>query len=315
MPYLVNRLALLVATLFGMLLAVFLMIHLAPGDPVQVLLGTEQEYITPEQLQSVREYFGLDRPLYQQFFAYAGRVLQGDLGTSYRVRQPVVDYVRPHLLPTVYLSLAGILVAVAIGIPAGIIAAVRRNTAADYAALTLSIVGLSAPSFWLGLLLLYAFSFRLGWFPIMGDGTGGDFMSIVAHVTLPALVVGTSGAALIARLTRSAMLETLTQDFVRTAHAKGLRTRVVVLKHALKNAAIPVVASASTLFAYLITGSVVVEVVFSRRGLGALMIAGINGRDFPVVQGLILIFGALIVLVNTLADLIMGFLDPRVSYG
>jgi len=312
--FLVNRLLLLVATLFGMLLAVFLMIHLAPGDPVQVLLGADQEYITPEQHQAIREHFGLDRPLHHQFLLYAGRVLQGDLGTSYRVRQPVMTYVRPHLLPTIYLSLAGILVAVAIGLPAGIISALYRNTPADFAALTLSIIGLSAPSFWLGLLLLYVFSFELRLFPIMGDGTGDGLLSVLAHLTLPAIVVGTSGAALIARLTRSAMLETLTLDFIRTAQAKGLPSRVVVLKHALKNAAIPVVASASTLFAYLITGSVVVEVVFSRRGLGALMIAGINGRDFPVVQGLIIIFGAFIVLVNMVTDLLMGYLDPRVSY-
>ena len=314
MRYLVNRLLLLVATLLGMLLAVFLMIHLSPGDPVETLLGTEQEFITEEQRQNIRRHFGLDRPLHVQFLSYVGRVLQGDFGTSYRVRQSVWTYVQPHLLPTIYLALAGLIVAIIIGIPAGIVSAVRRNTAADYMALTFSIIGLSAPSFFLGLVLLYVFAFRLDWFPIMGDGSGGGVLSVLAHLTLPGLVVGTSGAALIARLTRSAMLEALSQDFVQTATAKGLRRRAVVFKHVLKNAAIPVVASASLLFAYLITGSVVVEVVFSRRGLGSLMIAGITGRDFPVVQGLIIIFGTLIVLVNTVTDLTMGFLDPRVSY-
>jgi peptide/nickel transport system permease protein len=311
--YAAERVALLIPTLLGILLGVFLMLHAAPGDPVEALVDLQSQLIPQEQLDRIRKDLGLDRPLYEQYFKYVIRVVRGDLGVSFRTRLPIRDDIRLNLMATVYLALAGFLVALLIGLPAGIISAVRRNTAADYATLSVAVVGLSAPSFWIGLLLLYVFSFRLRWFPLLGGGDG-SLISALWHLVLPAVVVGLSLGALIARLTRSAMLEALTQDHVRTAHAKGLSGKTVVLKHVLKNAAITLVAAASTMFAYLLTGSVVVEIVFARKGLGQLMINAISGRDFPLAQGLILVFGVAIVVVNLFTDLALGLLDPRVSY-
>lgn len=313
MRFVVERLLLLIPTLLGILLGVFLLLHLAPGDPVEVLADTQSELIPKEQLERIRKDLGLDRPLYEQYLRYVGRVLRGDLGTSFHTRLPVLDDIKLGVVPTVQLSLAGMVVALMIGLPSGIVSALKRNTAADYASLSVAMVGLSAPSFWTGLLLLYVFSFRLRWFPLMGGGDG-SFWSVIVHLVLPALVVGASLGALLARLTRSAMLEVLEQDYVRTARAKGLPGQTVIVKHVLRNAAITLVAAASTMFAYLLTGAVVVEIVFSRRGLGWLMINAITGRDFPLAQGLILAFGTIVVLANLATDLFLGYLDPRVSY-
>lgn len=313
MRYVVERLVLLVPTLLGILLGVFLLLHLAPGDPVEVLADTQTEHIPKEQLDLIRKDLGLDRPLYVQYLKYVGRVIHGDLGTSFRTRLPVMDDIVMGIGPTARLALGGMVVALLIGLPVGVISALKRNTMADYASLSLAVVGLSAPSFWIGMLFLYFFAFRLRWFPLMGDGEG-SLVSTVTHLVLPALVVGASLGALLARLTRSAMLEVLGQDYVRTARAKGLPGLIIVARHVLRNAAITLVAAASTMFAHLLTGSVVVEVVFSRRGLGWLMINAITGRDFPLAQGLILVFGVIIVLVNLATDLFMGYLDPRASY-
>lgn len=311
--YAAQRVLLLIPTLLGILLGVFLMLHAAPGDPVEALVDLQAQLIPQEQLDRIRKDLGLDRPLYEQYVRYVARVVRGDLGVSFRTRLPIVDDIRLNLMTTVYLALAGFTVALLIGVPAGIVSAIRRNTAADYATLSVAIVGLSAPSFWTGTLLLYAFSFRLRWFPLLGAGDG-TLLSTLRHLVLPALVVGLSLGALIARLTRSAMLEALTQDHVRTARAKGLSGSTVVFKHVFKNASITLVAAASTLFAYLLTGSVVVEIVFARRGLGQLMIHAISGRDFPLAQALMLVFGTVIVVVNLFTDLALGLLDPRVSY-
>jgi ABC-type dipeptide/oligopeptide/nickel transport system permease component len=313
MRFIVERLLLLIPTLLGILLGVFLLLHLAPGDPVEALADTQSEFIPKEQLERIRKDLGLDRPLYVQYARYVARVVRGDLGTSFRTRLPVLDDIKAGLPPTLQLALAGMVVALLIGLPAGIVSALKRNTAADYASLSLAMIGLSAPSFWTGLLLLYVFAFRLRWFPLMGGGDG-SLPSMIVHLALPALVVGAGLGALLARLTRSAVLEVLGQDYVRTAQAKGLPGRRVIVKHVLRNAAITLVAAASTMFAYLLTGAVVVEIVFSRRGLGWLMINAITGRDFPLAQGLILVFGTIIVLANLITDLVMGYLDPRVSY-
>ncbi|MGH2403495.1 MAG: ABC transporter permease [bacterium] len=311
--YVAERVLLLIPTLLGILLGVFLMLHAAPGDPVEALVDIHSELIPKEQLERIRSDLGLDRPLFEQYVGYVGRVMRGDLGTSFRTHLPITEDLKLNFKPTLHLAFAGLAVAVCIGLPAGIISAVKRNTAADYLTLSVAMVGLSAPSFWIGILLLYVFSFRLRWLPIMGGGDG-SIMSTALHLILPALVVGTGLGALIARLTRSAMLEAMTQDYVRTAEAKGLPSRSVIIKHVLRNAGITLVAAASTMFAYLLTGSVVVEIVFSRKGLGQLMISAISGRDFPLAQALILVFGAAIVLVNLFTDILMGLLDPRVSY-
>jgi ABC-type dipeptide/oligopeptide/nickel transport system permease component len=311
--YILQRLLLLIPTLFGILLGVFLMLHLAPGDPVDMLVDFDRDVVSEEQLDLIREQLGLNRPLYIQFFDYVYGVLQGDLGTSYRTKLPVTEEIVPNVMPTLQLALAGISVAIVIGVPAGIIAAFRPNTILDYFTLTASMVGLSAPNFWLGILFIYVFAFQLSLFPMIGEGSGSPQV-ILHHLVLPALVIGLSGAALLARLTRSAMLDILGEDFIRTAYAKGLRERVVLFTHSLRNAAIPIVAAAGTMFAFQLTGSVVVETVFSRRGLGRLVVFSIYNRDFPMVQGLILLFGFTIAIVNLFSDILIGLLDPRVSY-
>jgi peptide/nickel transport system permease protein len=311
--YVTERVVLLIPTLLGILLGVFLMLHAAPGDPVEALVDIQSELIPKDQLEVIRKDLGLDRPLHEQYLRYVGRVIRGDLGTSFRTHLPIIEDIKLNFMSTVHLALAGLAIAVLIGLPAGIISAVKRNTAADYVTLSAAIVGLSAPSFWIGILLLYVFSFRLRLLPIMGGGDG-SLASTALHLVLPGIVVGAGLGALIARLTRSAMLEAMNQDYVRTAHAKGLPARNVIIKHILRNAGITLVAAASTMFAYLLTGSVVVEIVFSRKGLGQLMISAITGRDFPLAQALILVFGTVIVVVNLLTDVLMGFLDPRVSY-
>jgi ABC-type dipeptide/oligopeptide/nickel transport system permease component len=313
MRYVIRRLLFLIPTLFGMLLAVFMLLHITPGDPVELLLDTDVEYVPQEYVDRLRKEFGLDRPLYEQFLRYAGRVLQGDLGTSYRSNLSVTEHIRINMMPTLHLALGGIVVAILIGLPVGVISALKQNTVTDYIVLTLAMVGLTAPSFFLGILSLYIFAFRLPWFPMMGDGSG-SLTSVLKHLALPMFVIGFRASALLARLTRSAMLETLNQDYVRTAYSKGLPAKVVILRHVLRNAAIPVVAAAGTMFANLLTGAVVIEMVFSRRGLGRLMIGGINGRDFPLVQGLILVFGTIIIVASLLPDLLIGVFDPRVSY-
>jgi peptide/nickel transport system permease protein len=311
--YIIQRLLLLIPTLFGILLGVFLMLHLAPGDPVDMLVNIERETVSEEQLARIRSQLGLDRPLYVQFIDYVAGVLQGDLGTSYRTRLPVTREILPNVMPTVYLALSGITIAILVGVPAGIIAAYRPNSILDYFTLTASMVGLSAPNFWLGILFIYLFAFYLPIFPMVGEGSGSPQV-ILHHLVLPSLVLGLSGAALLARLTRSAMLDALGEDFVRTAYAKGLRERVVLFTHALRNAAIPLIAAGGTMFAFQLTGSVVVETVFSRRGLGRLVVYSIFNRDFPMVQGLILVFGFTIALTNLVSDLLIGLMDPRVSY-
>ena len=311
--FVLRRILVLIPTLLGMVLAVFLLIHLAPGDPIALLFDVNVERVSQEEIDRLRAVHGLDRPLHEQFLVYVSRVVQGDLGRSIRSNAPVAREIQRNLAPTAHLALAGLLVGLVLGISAGLIAAIWRNSLADYLVLTGAILGLAAPNFWLGILLIYIFSFQLGWFPVAGVGDG-SLQTTLYHLVLPAIVVGTSLAALIARLTRSAMLEIMGEDFIRTARAKGLNPVSVQLKHAFRNAAIPIVTAASALSAFLFTGSVIVEVVFSRRGLGALIVSAINARDFPMVQGLILVFGVTIVFFNLLSDLVCGWLDPRVSY-
>ncbi len=310
--YIFNRLLLLIPTLFGLLLGVFLLLHIAPGDPVELLYDLQQEYIPQEVLDQIRKDFGLDLPLHVQFGRYVGQVLQGNLGYSYRTNLPVTRDIVPRIVPTLQLALAGMAMGLLIGIPSGVISALKPNTWMDYLTLTGSMVGLSAPNFWLGVLFIYIFAFRLSWLPIIGAGDGG--VDTLRHLILPSLVIGTSLAALLARLTRAAVLEVKSQDYILTARSKGLRERRIISLHVMRNAAIPVVAAAGTVFATLLTGSVVVELVFSRPGLGRLMILALNNRDFPMIQALILVFGFVIVMTNLASDFLIAWLDPRVSY-
>ena len=291
-------------TLLGVVLLVFLMVRLAPGDPAILLAG---EFATPETLEAIRTRYGLDRPLPEQFALYLGALLQGDLGESARSRRPVLEELKTYFPNTVVLATAAILVALATGIPLGILAALRQGSWLDLGVMVLALLGVSMPVFWFGLLAILIFSVELGWFPVAGKGT-------LAHLVLPAVTLGINATALLARMTRGTLVEVLSQDYIRTARAKGLAERVVIFKHALRHALIPVVTVAGLEFGSLLAGAVITETIFAWPGLGQLLVGSILSRDYPVVQGAVLLVAFTFTLVNLMVDLLYAWIDPRVRY-
>ena len=292
--------------LFGVTLAVFSMLFLVPGDPVKMMLA---EFVTsPDQIAQMRAQLHLDEPLPQQYGRFVANALRGDLGTSIRSRRPVATEIAENIASTAQLALASMAVAVALGVPLGLLAALFRNTWLDVGSMVVALLGVSMPSFWLGLLMIFVFSLHLAWFPATG---GGDLL----HLVLPSLTLGTIASAIIARLTRSSMLEVLGQDYVRTARAKGLAWWGVVVRHALKNALIPIITIFGLQFGNLLAGAVIVETVFSRPGLGRLIVGGILAKDFPLVQGTVLFVAASYVMINVLVDIAYAFVDPRIRVG
>jgi peptide/nickel transport system permease protein len=281
------------------------MAHLTPGDPV--VIYSMGKPLSEEREAQIREQFGLDRPLWEQYRDYMADLLRGDLGSGLHDKRPVWDTIREAIWPTLQLTLAGLAVAIVLGVTLGILAALFHNRWLDSAAMVVALLGVSTPVFYLGLLLLFAFSFHFHLFP--ATGTGGW-----QNLVLPALTVGFASAAYIARLVRSSMLEVLRQDYVTTARAKGVRERVVVTSHALKNALIPVVTFFGIQLAGLLTGAVVTEQVFSRPGLGRVAITAITSRDFPLIQGTVLVTAIVYVLVNLVIDLSYAAFDPRIRY-
>jgi peptide/nickel transport system permease protein len=304
--YILRRLLQAIPVLVGISLFTFLMVHLVPGDPVLIFAGDKP--MTPERAAQIRAQWGLDRPLWEQYFDYMGGVVTGDLGQGLRSQKPVWDSIREAMWPTIQLTLAGLFVAILLGVSLGILAALFHNTWIDTGAMVVALIGVSTPIFYLGLLLLYGFSFELHLFP--ATGTGGW-----RHLVLPAVAVGFASSAFIARLVRSSMLEVLRQDYVVTARAKGLVERIVVLRHALKNALIPVVTYLGIQLAGLLTGAVVTEQVFSRPGLGRVVVTAIGNRDFPLIQGTVLFMAVIYVLVSLIVDLSYAVIDPRIRYG
>lgn len=304
--YILRRLMQAIPVLVGISIFTFLMVHLAPGDPVYVFAGDRP--LTEERAALIREQWGLDRPLWVQYFDYMGGVVQGDLGEGLHSRRPVWESIEEGLWPTVQLTLAGLIVAISLGVTLGIVAALFHNTWVDTGAMVVALVGVSMPIFYLGLLLLFAFSFEFHLFP--ATGTGGW-----KHLVLPAVAIGFASSAYIARLVRSSMLEVLRQDYVVTARAKGLVERLVVLRHALKNSLIPVVTYIGIQLAGLLTGAVVTEQVFSRPGLGQVIVRAIGSRDFPLIQGTVLFMAVIYVTVSLIVDLSYAVIDPRIRYG
>lgn len=310
--FLLQRLLRLIAVLFGVSLLTFSVLHLIPGDPVRVMLGDSiGGAASGDQSQSaydnLRHQLGLDRPLPVQYTRYLGHALTGDLGTSFQKRRTVVQIIGDALPSTLALTFAGMGVAIIFGTTLGIFAALKHHTWWDTGIMVVSLVGLAMPSFWLGLVLLLIFSFRLGWFPVTsGSGVGA--------LVLPALTLGLGTAGTIARLSRASLLEVLRNEYVLTARAKGLRERVVIVRHALVNALIPVVTVVGLQFGQLLAGAFIIEVVFVRRGIGRLLVDGVLSRDYPVVQGVALVAGVGYVLVNFLVDLSYAWLDPRIRY-
>jgi peptide/nickel transport system permease protein len=304
LAYVARRLLHLVPVLLGISFLVFLLVHLVPGDPVRIML---QDVGSPEQVARVREQLGLDRPIYLQYVSFVIRAAQGDFGRSIHTRRPVAQEIRYRMPFTIRMAVAATLVAVALGIMLGAIAAMHHQSALDYGTMVIALAGVSLPSFWFGLVLILIFSLHLRWLP----PTGADSF---LHLILPAVTLGSGAAAVIARLTRSSMLEVLRQDYIRTARAKGVPDRRMVYRHALKNAMIPVISIVGLQFASLLGGAVIVETVFGWPGIGRLAVDAIFNRDIPVIQAVVLVAAVIFVLVNLLVDLLYGWLDPRIRY-
>lgn len=292
-----------VLTIFVASLAVTLLIHLVPGDPVQIMYAQSQG-TTPEQLEIIRHSLGLDQPIYIQYIQFAGRLLHGDLGFTIRGHQPVLDVILQRLPNTIALALSAMAIAVAIGLPLGFLAAYRQDSWVDAALMTVSICGVSIPQFWLGLMLMLLFALHFGWLPVSGTGP--------LNLILPAFTLGLSNAAIVARMTRSSMIDVMRQDFVRTAEAKGLSKSVVLSRHVLRAGLLPVVTMMGLQFAFMMGGAVVVENIFAWNGVGRMAVDAIFQRDYPVIQGFILTFAVVVVVVSIALDTLYALLDPRI---
>lgn len=312
LSYLIGRILALAPVLLVVAIVVFLLIHLTPGDPARVLLGQDA---TPEQVQNLRHEMGLDRPLAVQFVLWFGRALHGDLGLSFFQHIPVTADILQHASPTVTLSLMAISVSLLIGIPAGVISAVFRNSWLDQGSLALAMLGAAVPSFWLGLSLIVIFAVNLGWFPSSGYRTPVEGIGRSLHyLILPALALGLPNSSLIIRFTRSSLLDVIGNDYIRTARAKGVSERAVIFHHALRNALVPILTVVGLTFAALMGGAVVTETVFSLPGIGQLVVSSVLRRDYPVIQGIILTVATVYVLINLAVDLLYFLVDPRVKY-
>jgi peptide/nickel transport system permease protein len=310
--YLASRLAGMVIVMLLVAILVFFITRLAPGDPAAVMLG---EQATAADIAQLRASYGLDKPLPLQFAYWLGELARGNLGQSIFLQRPVTQALVERAEPTFFLTLFAMSIAMLIGIPCGIIAAVWRNSLVDQAFSGFAMLGASIPSFWLGLILMQIFAVGLGWFPVAGYGDPGVPLSDrLHHLVLPAIVLGVVNSALILRFSRASMLDVLGEDHIRTARAKGVSERRVVLHHALRNALIPVVTVLGLTFALLIGGAIVTETVFGLPGIGNLVVSAVLRRDYPVIQGALLVIAGLYVLINLLIDLLYLAIDPRVKY-
>ena len=312
--YVARRLLLLVPVLFGVSIIIFMVLHLSPGDPAEIMLGSQA---TQEDLARLRAELGLTEPLPMQYARWLGLVARGDLGRSIWTKRPVLVEVRERFKATLLITACGLLLSSGVGIGLGVVSATRPNSLLDRASAVASLFGASMPVFWLGIVLMVVFSLWLGWLPASGMFApygGGTLGDLARHLVLPAVTLAAASVTIVARLTRSTMLEVLGQDYIRTARAKGLVERAVVLRHGLKNALVPIVTVIGVQAGYLLGGAVLTETVFAWPGVGTLMVQGILARDFPLVQGAVLVVALTFVLVNLLVDLLYAWLDPRIRY-
>ncbi len=300
--YLVRRLLLTVPVLLGVATLVFSLIHLVPGDPAQAMLG---DGASPQDVVELRTSLGLDRPLLEQYTTFLRHALTGDLGRSFRTGQPVTAMILERLPATAELAVAAMIVALLIAIPLGVVAAVWRGTAVDYSAMTFALAGVSIPNFWLGPLLAIIFAVELAWLPVSGRGT-------LAHLILPAVSLGLALAAILARMTRASLLDELRELYVRAARARGVSPVVAIMLHALRNSMVPLLTIVALQFGAVLTGAVITETIFAWPGIGRLLIQSIGFRDYPMVQGCILLIAVTYVTVNLITDLMYGVLDPRI---
>ncbi len=302
--YILRRIGLLVPVVIGVVTVVFLIVHFIPGDPVEIMLGEQAQAVDKEAL---RRQMGLDKPLHVQYVDFLARLARGDLGRSLHTKRPVLESIVRRLPATLELALAAMVVALVLAIPLGLLSAYKKDTVVDQGSMLFALLGISMPNFWLGPLLIIVFSVKLGWLPVSGRGS-------LAHVVLPAITLGTAMAAILARMIRASMLDVIQSDYITTARAKGVRESRVVLKHAFRNALIPVVTIVGLQIGGLLAGSIITETIFAWPGIGRLAIQAINARDYPLVQGCVLVIALGYVLVNFLTDLLYGFIDPRIRY-
>jgi peptide/nickel transport system permease protein len=312
LSYSLRRVLQALVVLLGVSVIVFSLIHLVPGDPVRVALGTRFDQGTYDAL---RARSGLDRPLLQQYFSYLGHALSGDLGVSFRTGEPVTTMLLERLPATASLAITALLIALAVAIPLGVLAAVRAGSVWDYAATGISQIGVSVPDFWMGILFILLFASTFGLLPPSGyEPLFSDPLGWLQHVLMPAAAVGLVSGAILTRFVRGAVLESLGRDYVRTARSKGLRDRVVIRRHVLRGALVPIVTVTGLQLASLLGGIIVIEIVFAWPGLGQLTLDAVNGRDYPVVQGAVLLLAAIFLVVNLIVDLLYAVLDPRIRY-
>lgn len=302
LQHIARRLLYLIPIFFGVTFISFFILQLSPGDPAELLAG---EDATQADIDVIRKQYGLDKPFLVQYVVYIKNVCHGDLGTSLRTQRTVIREVLARYPATLELAGVSVIIASIIGFFTGIVAANHQNSFFDYGSMVVSLFGISMPIFWLGLMAMLVFAVILGWFPAVGRGT-------LAHLVLPAISLGANSAAVIARMTRSSLLEVIRQDYIQTARAKGLAERVVLYKHAVRNALIPVITVMGMQFGYLLSGSVLTETVFAWPGVGRLMVQSIYARDYPVVQGAILLVAINFMLVNLFVDMLYGYIDPRI---
>lgn len=302
--FILRRLLLTLPTVWGVVTLVFLLIHLIPGDPVEVMLG---ESALPADREALRMELGLDRPILEQYGDFLIGLSKGDLGRSLHQREPVLGLILKRYPATLQLTLAAMAISLVISLPAGILSGIRQYSLVDHSTMFMALLGVSMPNFWLGPLLILVFSIRLGWLPVSGRGG-------IEHLVLPALTLGASMAAIVARMTRSSVLEVLREDYVVTARAKGLSEGTVILKHVLRNAMLPVLTVVGLQFGALLAGAIITETIFSWPGLGTLLVNAIQTRDYPIVQGCVLMISVSYVVVNLFTDLVYALIDPRIQY-
>jgi ABC-type dipeptide/oligopeptide/nickel transport system permease component len=306
-----TRIALAIPTMLAVLTLVFLVVRVIPGDPATAALG---DYASKEAVEALRERMGLNDPLYVQYFRFLGDLLRGDLGTSMITGQPISETVLAVLPYTLQLTLSAVIVGGMLGVPIGIYTAVKRNSIADYLGRVFSLAGLSVPAFYLGILIMLLFAIKFKWFPAVGGGDLDDLKDNLMHLALPALSLGLIMTTSVARLTRSAMLNVLSEHYVRTARSKGLKERVVILGHALRAALVPIVSIIGIWAANLVADSVLTETVFARPGLGKMLVGAIMQRDYTALQSVMVIYTVFIVVINLLVDLIYSVVDPRITH-
>jgi ABC-type dipeptide/oligopeptide/nickel transport system permease component len=309
LQYIVKRLLLAIPILVAVVTLVFFVVRMAPGDPAQVILG---DSASQESLTALRTELGLDRPILVQYGEFLFSIIKGDLGDSIIRKQSINSMIAEVLPYTIELTLAGVLVGVILGLPLGVFSAVFRNSAADYGVRIMSLLGLSFPAFYSGILLLLAFAVYLGWFPVISDPDMGNMGERLYMLVLPAMNLGLIMMAYVVRSARSSLLETLGEDYIRTAKAKGLPGFIILYKHALKNALIPVITIVGLYLGVLVGNSVLTEIVFNRPGLGKLILSALDERDYSLLQGLMVVYAFIIVLVNLITDLTYGMVDPRI---